>query len=342
MDTTPTIPSASPDAGQPRPSPKATAGTAKRYIRTLEGDIEILKKSGTSYLAPPGKPEKPETVPLETYEGDFLDRVKETRASTATVLAAEQDLAPRIPRQAPPERFSRGDILYGIAGGILILAGGVGAYVAYTRYLAASAPIVLAPAAEAPIFVDEREGVSGAGLALLQAMEQSVKRPLAGGAVRLLYLEGATTTSVFSALRLPSPGALSRNIVAAGSMAGVVNVPSTSLEAGGAQSPFFILSVASFGDTFAGMLAWETTMPRDLNSLFPPYLSATATSTAATTTPAAFRDEVIANHDARVYRDTASRSVLLYGYWNQTTLVIARDPAAFIEILGRLATSRSQ
>ena len=55
-----------------------------------------------------------------------------------------------------------------------------------------------------------------------------------------------------------------------------------------------------------------------------------------------FFDEVVANHDVRIYRDAEGRSILLYGYWNQTTLVIARDPSAFAEILGRLATSRRE
>lgn len=330
-----------------------TDGEPKKYIRTLEGDIEALKKGGARDRAPL-PPEKPETVPLETYEGDFLDRVRETRASTATVLAAEQDESPRAREQAPPEKISRKNLFYGIAGGALIIAGIVGAYFAYTRYLAASAPLVLAPSAAAPIFVDEREAVSGAGLALIQAIGQSVKRPLASGGVRLLYLEAATSTAVFSALRLSAPGALLRNIVIAESMAGVVNpAPGSAFGTGGVQSPFFILSVATFGDTFAGMLAWETAMPRDLIRLFPPFTLGlagqfSATSTSATSTPLAppvmpaFRDEVVANHDVRVYRDAGGKSVMLYGYWNQTTLVIARDPSAFTEIIGRLATSRAQ
>jgi hypothetical protein len=122
-------------------------------------------------------------------------------------------------------------------------------------------------------------------------------------------------------------------------MAGVVN-------AGGSQSPFFILSVLSYSNTFSGMLAWEKTMPRSLVRLFPPYPvasgSTASTSSPQATTVAGFSDATIANHDVRVYRDEAGRSVFLYGYWNQMTLVIARDTAAFVEILKRLATSRAQ
>jgi hypothetical protein len=137
-------------------------------------------------------------------------------------------------------------------------------------------------------------------------------------------------------------------------MAGVLHIGST-------VSPFFILSVASYPDTFAGMLSWEAILPSDVSALFPPYQSAVSTTTATTTPttskkgakvtpvappaptpPAAFYDQVVNNHDVRIYQDAQGRSVLLYGYWNQNTLIIARDPAAFTEILRRLATSNTQ
>lgn len=355
--------------------------TKKTYIRTLAGDIEAIKKGGTpefsplrerptapvqptAPLPPSGEPSVPAplskiplipptpsippvaSVPLETYEGDFSDRMKEKEASTATVLAAEQDAAP-ILVQDEPKKPATSSILYSIAGGVLIIAGAIGVYVAYGRYLSVSAPIVLAPAEEAPIFVDDREKISGTGTALVREIEQSVTRTLASGTVRLLSLEGATdstdspraATSVFAALQEPAPGTLLRNIDAARSMAGVVNT-------GGVQSPFFILSVTAYGETFSGMLQWEATMPRDLEKLFPPYPQPlVGTTTVAMSTPVSvlsFHDEVVSNHDTRAYRDSAGRVILLYGYWNQTTLVLARDPAAFAEILRRLATSRAQ
>ncbi|MDP2665254.1 MAG: hypothetical protein Q8P23_01205 [bacterium] len=376
-----------PNAKKPQPSPEATAGAAKQYIRTFHGDVEIVKKGGTPNLVPleaeqplpvsaplrtvtiaPGErfvlqdrvvEESPrpaeafgvggEPSPIETYAGDFTERMDTMQASTATVLAAEQDSAPMLVQVQPP-KFSRSSILYSIAGGILIIASGVGAYIAYTRYIASSAPIVLTPGATAPIFVDDREPVDGTGTALLQAIQQSVASQLASGSVRLLYLETATSTSIFSALQLSAPGALLRNVRAVQSMAGVVNV-------GGVQSPFFILSVSSYSNTFAGMLLWEKTMPRDLAKLYPPYPSqamspsgVASTTAIATTTSVApitpeksvgFFDATVANHDVRVYRDSVGRDVVLYGYWNQTTLIIARNAAAFSEIIGRLATSRT-
>jgi hypothetical protein len=386
--------------GTPPPSPEVTAGTVKKYIRTFAGDMAILKEGGTPDLAPLAEPTpeerliapsplnpaeagsgefrqdgilseptplpepKPaEPTPIETYSSDFSDKVKEEHASPMTVLAAEQDAEKEKIETSEPGKHSRGSILYVFAGVILLAAGGSGVYFAYTKYATSLAPMILAPTISAPIFVDDREQISGVGATLLRAIEQSVTRTLAPNTVRFLYTTSATSTdnSIFSSIQVPAPDILLRNINAAGSMAGIVNVA-------GVQSPFFILSVASYSDTFSGMLKWESTMPSDLSGLFPPYVTPTinipiATSTMATTTAtttpkiaattpkiinkvpttaAGFRDEVVDNHDTRIYLDSYGRSILLYGYWNQTTLIIARDANAFTEIINRLATSQSQ
>ena len=316
----------------------------KKYIRTFAGDIRTVKKGGTPNLVPI---DKVDSSPIKTYSGDFVERIKETQASTATILAAEQDAEPRpvtaVTETEEPKKIQLNSILYVIAGVILLIIGITGSYIAYTRYLTAVTPITVAPSVQAPIFVDEREVISGTDTALLRAIEQSSTRMLTVGTVRLLYFDPATgstsspqaTTvkSVFSELRIPAPSVLSRNINKDNSMAGIVNpAPSSVAGTGGKQSPFFILSVASYGDTFAGMLSWEPMMPRDLGALFPAY--------SATSTPVTFRDEIVSNHDVRIYRDAGGRSILLYGYWNQTTLVITRDTEAFKEIVERLSTSR--
>ena len=372
--------------------------TPKKYIRTFASDIAALKSGGTPDLAPlrpavssgegglvesksaPASMHEPIPVPLETYASDFSDRMKATHASTATVLAAEQDAMYTSPQEE--SRFSRKDFVYIFAGILLLVAGGFGAYFAYVHYLSTNAPVISAPIIFAPIFVDEKEQISGTGAALLSAIEQSVNRPLSSGTIRLLYTENATVStsspqatagnSIFSMLRIPAPDIFLRNLQGTNSMTGVVNIS-------GNQSPFFILSVASYGDTFSGMLSWEPSLTSDLGTLFPSFAesfggqasssviattiattttatttSATATSSlsgsmllSASTTPktpvfvAGFRDEIVNNHDVRVYRDTENRSILLYGYWNQSTLIIARDPSAFSEIMLRLASSRS-
>lgn len=382
------------DTNDKKPDVVSGAELSEKYIRTFAGDMDTLQKGGVPDLvpltppptidAPPQipipdpilptpiarAPEAPKTSPIETYANDFSQRMKEKNASTATVLAAEQDAGPHVPKTFIPEKAFHWNSRI-VIGTTLLLLGGLGIYIAYSRYLINISPIILAPTVSTPIFVDDREKISGTGPALLQAIEQSISRPLSVGSVRLLYMASTTNTdSVFSALHVSAPDILLRNVNPVGSMAGIVNTgPANLAGTGSNQSPFFILSVISYSNTFSGMLSWEPLILRNLETIFPAYpgeistspvapsseLLQGSTTTLATTTqktkvrlprpaPASvptFVDEVVANHDVRVYRDAAGRSVLLYGYWNQTTLVIARDAAAFTEIVQRLATSRA-
>jgi hypothetical protein len=270
-----------------------------------------------------------------------------------------------------------------VGGVVLLIVGGGGVYLGYAKYLVKTAPVVLAPVISSPIFVDETVRLSaGTSDALLSEIQQSIANPPALSSVRLLYTDLATTTGndVFSRLQFSAPAVLLRNIKSRESMAGIVNMAGT-------PSPFFILSVTSYPDTFGGMLSWEPRMPEDISALFPSFaptpppvmqvsvLATTSTTTTATTTSKqsnvtssktkgkviqkvatstppvplpplpprpAFHDEVISNHDVRVYRDSEGRSVFMYGYWDKTTLVIARDVVAFTEILRRLSTSLSR
>ncbi len=353
------------------------APVQQKYIRTFAGDMETVKKGGTPNLKPlpssevtedvvplstptpesislPATPILPPTLaghlsvpmevtsspkpsPLETYSGDFSDQLKKSNASTATVLAVEQDSLRGAPTISVKEPRSQGGVWYVVGGIALLVIGAVGAYYAYTQYLVKSAPVIITLVVSAPIFVDQSEEISGTGAFLAQAILGSLARPLASGAVRFLYRPLITSAdeSIFVALQLPAPDMLLRNITTAGSMAGTIKTDNA--------SPFFIISVTSYTDTFAAMLAWEPRMPRDLGTLYPPK-SGSPLAGSATSTPVAFifYDEVIANHDARVYRDSSDAEQIVYGYWNQHTLVITRDAQSFAEIISRLATSRKQ
>lgn len=343
----------------------------------VEPDVpQVIEATPPPSPAPPPMQEErvrplvEETIPLETpsnihtYSDDFSQELKEKHASTVTVLAAEQDAAPLVVDQEPQESGLRKAVFLGI-GAVLIIGGGAGAYFAYTIYAKSQIPVFIAPVIFAPIAVEEKEEISGEGVTLTQAISQSATKALPVGSVRQLYSSNATTTrrGIFVMMRPAAPDILLRNIYGSKSMAGIVNV-------GNGGSPFFVLSVSSYNESFAGMLSWESTMVNALTYLYPPYptlalapvepappapvpsgsvtakkaVPKVATSTtlvvAPPPAPLSFKDETIANHDVRVYRDAFGQSVLLYGYWNQTTLVIARDAAAFTEILRRLANSR--
>lgn len=349
-------------------NPKGEENVPEKYIRTFQSDMATLEEGRMPNLAPfseeatpeerlvaaspfekPEVPQAPEVIeapapaaptgptPIKTYSGDFQDRVKETRASTASILAAEGDVARA---SAPVAAQKRKNILTVVLSLILIAVGGAGVTYAYLRYQAAHAPVPVAPAPKAPIFVDSTEELSGTGKELLAAVAASAQKPLSPGTVRLLTLASstvATTTNVFLSLGLPAPSILLRNVDPDGGMTGVLNTTS-------GESPFFILAVTAYSPSFSGMLSWEPAMQGDLAMLFPmsPLPQATTATSTQPAMPPSFSDDAVQNHNVRVLKDAAGKSIMLYGYWNPSTLVIARDPAAFIEILNRLATSHVQ
>lgn len=342
------------------------AQMAQDKARGVQRSTEISRPIGISSDEVEAEVETVRADPLRTYSSDFTDQVKAKGASAMTILAAEQDAG----RAASPVSPKVKKTLYIGIGGVLVLVGAVGAYIGYTQYQAAHAPVMVAPSIAAPVFFEEKEEITEKGAPIVAAIVASAGKTLSPNTVRLLYSNDATTTqeTLFVAARFAAPNIVRRNIVGNGaSMAGIVN-------ANGSTAPFFILGVASYNETFAGMLSWEKTMSKDLVAVFPPYpapvVSTTTATSTATTTPkkpspapakpttkattttasttprvtmtAGFRDEVIANHDVRVYRDDQGRTLFLYGYWSQTVLVIARDAAAFTELADRLAGARSQ
>ncbi len=209
------------------------------------------------------------------------------------------------------------------------------------------------------MFADEYREITGSGIALQSALAETATGTLVSGNVLVTYVmtkgtdeQGATFSTPLGgdafvrALMPRAPDILLRN-VASESTVGAINT-------GTDTKPFFALRVDSYERTYAGMLTWEPLMARDLAVIYPlhpaealPAITPAATSTATTSVPVAldpmpaaplsrFSDAIVANHDVRVLRDTMGRSLILYGYADKLTLLIARDEAAFEALLARL------
>lgn len=291
---------------------------------------------------------KPERI--HTYKSDFADHIDDRGASAFTVLAADADTN----KKQVPKAKKNGLPL--IAGGIILLVLGGGGITAAFWYVAQLSRVPASPlAVPSLVFADERVKLTGTGRELMQALASAAEEPLVEGNVLITYLSESTTTpkgqvkeipltggALIRALQLPAPDILLRNI-SSQSTVGIIS-------AGVETRPFFIFRVTSYERTFAGMLAWEATIARDLSLLYPsrslgPINSEATvinlgTSTPATAAPqalAAFSDAVVANHDVRVLKDTAGNTLMLYGYADKQTLVLARDEAAFAALLTRLA-----
>jgi len=309
--------------------------------------------------AAPDAPEK-----LHTYKSDFADRIDKKEATTFSVLAAQQEAgATPVPQALSKDTGSSKRMLAAIATGIVLLAlaaGGV--YATYRFVLTMRNTPVASVTVPSIIFADEYKEIQGTGPALMEALAASANETLVSGNVLVTYVteplageKGTLLTKAAAggvlvrALELEAPDILLRNI-ASESTVGIVH-------AGSETRAFFALRVDSYERTYAGMLTWEPVMQRQLALLYPQYpaesapapvvATTTATSTpTATTTPQSepiqasvltrFADTIVANHDVRVLRDTAGRSVLLYGYVDKQTLIIARDELAFETLAARL------
>lgn len=302
-------------------------------------------------VVPPPRSEGPS--PLHTYKSDFAEHVGDTGASRFSILAAEQDArgtpAPKTETAAPSPRKS---VLFAGLGIFLFLAGGAGTYIAYQYYAAGTTAPSAEPSIASLIFADERTELTDTGAGLMKAFVASARTSLPEGGVRIVYLASTTPNGkqfvsgdrFMRALGLPAPDILLRNIEPE-STVGVIH-------AVGETRAFFILKVSSYDATFRGMLDWETSVDRDLVLLYPAYQDAVATSSLAATSPPAtvttlvsqrqFSDEIVSSNDVRVLRDAKGRSILLYGYRDKTTLIIARDPAAFSELASRLSATRQE
>lgn len=304
----------------------------------------------------PLKEEKKEPERLHTYKSDFADHVDAKDASTFSVLAAQAD-AGRVDTVSFVEKKP---FPFAVVLGAMFIVLGVG--VVYTALALRPQELIVPQEVIVPslIFSDSYQEVAGEGLVLRTAFLALAAKPLENNKTVVAYLTQATTSPegitafepqqggvLVRALALPAPEVLLRSLQEE-STSGFIHTQEET-------SPFFLLRTDSFERSFAGMLSWESRIASDLAAFYPPLPAVTtptslATSSASSSTPPirassfailrGFTDDIVENRDVRVLRDGAGRAVLLYGYHDKETLVIARNEGAFRELVRRLLSSR--
>jgi hypothetical protein len=259
-------------------------------------------------VVPPKEPER-----LHTYSSDFSDKVDQTKASTFSVLAAASDAGQVSRRTVTPMKRSRVPLVAGIAA--VTLLGGGGIYV----FSSTEEPAPIFTPASTLLRYDESEVVTGTGAGLVANVAGAAAEPRLSGSV-LVYTHQDPSVQMFLSMFPDAPSILARNIE------GVVTVGSAGREEG---YPFLAIPVSSYERTFAGMLAWEPTLYQDVERWYP------VTGTSTTAVPF-FVDAVVRNKNVRVLRDGGGKTVMLYGYADRQTLLIARDETAFGDLLDRV------
>ncbi len=303
-----------------------------------------LKKIDSSVEVPPENL-PPQTI--HTYSTDVRDASKRAQATPFTILAREQDAG----GGAPETLHRKHNPTVAIAGGFLLIIFGIVSVTLAYNFVKNESSIMSELSVPSLISPDSRARISGEGKKLQSVLASLTDSPLQNGDVLVAYVTHASTTpkgpieepasggALIAAMDIKAPDIVLRNINPE-STVGVV-------KAGDETGPFFILSVSSFERTFAGMLSWEKTLQSDLAILYPLHTqtaTSTSTSTPTVTTyvraKSAFEDAVVENRNVRILKDELGKTLLVYGYRNKDLLIIARNEAAFSEILNRLANTK--
>ncbi len=371
----PVTPVPAPEISAPRetpiPAPQYREPIPEADVRTpIAEPIAVPAAARPQPVIP--APATPGDDRFHSYATDFGSQVATQAATPFAVIAAEQDRAtPRPVAQSAPRKTPVLAIALGV---VLLFAAAGGSYATYIYIASRHVVPTITTKVPSLVFADQTKKLNGNGAALMQELADAASEPLVTGNVLVTYIAQEPTGepgviagapapggALIKALTLSAPDILLRNIGEA-STVGITHQ-------GSETRAFFILRVSSYERTFAGMLTWEPLMARDLAALYPLYpadtvestpvpLDTTGTSTTstakkavatstlpATPIPAAsrirFEDAIVSNRDVRVLRDTTGRSLILYGYADKETLIIARDEAAFSALITRLS-SQSQ
>ena len=105
------------------------------------------------------------------------------------------------------------------------------------------------------------------------------------------------------------------------------------------NAPFFVIPVVSYSHAFAGMLAWEGDIDRDLSPIFPA-VSDTVVDANGVPSRRLFQDGIMRNFDVRTLKNDNGETVLYYSFPSPSILIIAQSPYTFTEVLSRLQSAR--
>lgn len=306
--------------------------------------------------------EKKEIAPrLRTYERDVAEFMAREGTTAASAALAEQEkrieTRDRIqeiknppPASPPPPLEKEGGrgsgfsfpspraealrararslFLWGIL--VVVLAGVVGAGVWYYRAFIASAPAANpTPKTTSRIILADSENMvdvtklSRDSFFSAFARERAAQLPLSSFSL-VTPAQGDTPFSAVAfleLLRVDVSGSFVRSLKGEFAL-GLRGLP--------ANRAFLIFKANDYHTAFAGMLSWEQSMVEDIGPLFG----------AAIGGAAGFADQVVQNRDTRVFSDANGAELLVWGFADQETIIIASDTDSFSQLLGRLVRTK--
>lgn len=174
----------------------------------------------------------------------------------------------------------------------------------FTTSAVVGIPLTGDRAAFATAFTPHTQGVVGEGTQVYPTLQEGeVLRP-------------ATSKEFFATLKMGLSRAFINSLDDA-FMMGVVTAKK--------PEPFLIIRSYNFDELFAGLLAWEGTMQKDLAPIFGAPRGEAAT----------FTDAVASNKSTRILKDGAGNEILVYSFINQNTVIITTNGEALATLVSK-------
>jgi hypothetical protein len=300
----------------------------------------------------------PEVVPAEetqnslkqirTYQGDIAEALRAQNESIVSIQRMEQTRreekqAVVATHSAHKDNPAMKALLFGLGSVILMGLTGLGGWYSYLEFTKRMAPPAVAVPISRLIPSAQSVDIDSTALnrrALIDAITSEQTTTLPNGDVKHVVLRtnvvldgvptGETTltstSELFRILETKAPGHLVRSFQDTFMLGMLESNPA---------SVFMIIKLASFENTFSGMLSWEKDIARDIGPIF-----ATWGVMQTNTSASVFQDVIVRNKDVRILYDESGALLLLYTYLDNNTLIITDNIGTLNIITNRLTLER--
>ena len=312
-----------------------------KNIASNRVDSRISQTENVSQETPPTEPNHLKQI--RTFEGDVAEAIKNQNESLISIQRAEEKKREAMgvftPGSSRDESHATNwrPLFFSIFTIIFIVGGGYGAYYAWNTYSEKTAP----PPINTPInqFIGATNVVNvDASVLGRQATIDFVRdaRAIDRGATSLEQIElkrGGEPASELLATadfltrldsHAPKPLVRSFNPLF---MFGILG--------SNPAHTILLIKLDSFENAFPGMLDWEPRMVEDILPLFAEEEALSKVPTSST-----FSDKTIQNHDARFLKNSDGQTVLIYGFFDNSMLIITDEENTFRTVLNRLQSEK--
>lgn len=299
--------------------------------------------AGTPFNPPANN--NPKSI-VRTYKGDLENAIAINHLSSINIAIAENQkmrsqIAEGVENGAPASDYSKGKIIIFISA-LLVIIGIIAIITAYIWNTRTSNPAVIVRELSSLITTEYKDELNVDSVAknkfvsVLSSKLNDYQIPVNNFYNPYITIGTSTGRRLISSSEFVTladfkiPDLIKRTLLPD------FMVGTYSLEG---NLPFIILKTSYFENAYAGMLAWENYLEKDLRVLFrfEGYQnSGGILDELKPTVVKKFEDGVLANKDVRLIRGADGKTMLLYGIIDKETIIITVKETAFKEILDRL------